>query len=55
MSTAITSYLSKMSYRPTYIMTLAGVDKDFDQVWAAVLLPPVDQKIEVNPVNSMYF
>ena len=25
------------------------------QVWAAVLLPPVNQKIEVNPVNSMYF
>ena len=30
MSTAITSYLLKLSFRPTITMTLAGVDKDFD-------------------------
>ena len=30
MSTAITSYLLKMSIRPTYTMTLAGGDKNFD-------------------------
>ena len=30
MSTAITSYLLKLSFRPTITTTLAGVDKDFD-------------------------